>query len=436
MINITPVRTPSILFVDDELPVLKSLKRLALDESWSVFCANSAEEGLAVLQQQPVNVVVSDMRMPGMDGAEFLTRVRNEQPDTERILITGYADVHALEKVVNEAKIFNYISKPWDDQVLTRVIQGALDFQSAQKEQKRLEKLTAAQNKKLGRLALCLDGKVKEKTIEVAQALSLLSIEHQQAQSRAKGLLRAVSSLIELSGKGDGHSHFVENIAVATGERLCLPPTETENLQLASQLHNIGSLAIADYWAYRVVSEMDTNELKRYRAQVEIGETVLSGLPELAPVADIVGKHKEHLDGSGYPRGLTAQDIPLAARIMCVVTEYVLLYEGRLEEGIIGHRAARAYMQNLSGETYDPQVLTEFFNLVHADSLKRDSTILSKDQFQLVPGTVLAADIFSLHNALLLKAGTTLTATHIEKLRVYEKSTGDKLEIRINRPLS
>jgi len=355
MINITPVRTPSILFVDDELPVLKSLKRLALDESWSVFCANSAEEGLAVLQQQPVNVVVSDMRMPGMDGAEFLTRVRNEQPDTERILITGYADVHALEKVVNEAKIFNYISKPWDDQVLTRVIQGALDFQSAQKEQKRLEKLTAAQNKKLGRLALCLDGKVKEKTIEVAQALSLLSIEHQQAQSRAKGLLRAVSSLIELSGKGDGHSHFVENIAVATGERLCLPPTETENLQLASQLHNIGSLAIADYWAYRVVSEMDTNELKRYRAQVEIGETVLSGLPELAPVADIVGKHKEHLDGSGYPRGLTAQDIPLAARIMCVVTEYVLLYEGRLEEGIIGHRAARAYMQNLSGETYDPK---------------------------------------------------------------------------------
>jgi Response regulator containing CheY-like receiver, AAA-type ATPase, and DNA-binding domains len=134
-------------FVDDELPVLKSLKRLALDESWSVFCANSAEEGLAVLQQQPVNVVVSDMRMPGMDGAEFLTRVRNEQPDTERILITGYADVHALEKVVNEAKIFNYISKPWDDQVLTRVIQGALDFQSAQKEQKRLEKLTAAQTK-------------------------------------------------------------------------------------------------------------------------------------------------------------------------------------------------------------------------------------------------------------------------------------------------
>ena len=412
------------------------MKRLARDEQWQVHCASSAEQGLEIIKRHAVDVVVSDMRMPGMDGAEFLSQVRRERPNTERILITGYSDIHALEKVVNEAKIFNYISKPWDDQVLTSVIQSAIEFQASQKERRRLEKLTSTQNRKLGRLALSLDCRVKEKDIEVQQALSLLQTEHERAQSRARQLLHAVSNLVELSGKGDGNAQFITDSAAKVASQLTLPERDLDNLLLASQLHNIGSLATADYWSYRVISDMDDNELKRYQAQIKLSEAVLSGLNSLAGVAEIIGKHKEHLDGSGYPRGLSAEAIPLGARIMCVVTEYVLLCEGRRTKGVAGHKAARRYIENLVGTNFDKGVVGAFFSIVDENTLRRDSTILTKDQQQLIPGMVLAANIYTPNDVLLLKSGTTLSSAHIDKLWVYENSTGDHLDIHVCRPFS
>ncbi|SMF54548.1 Response regulator c-di-GMP phosphodiesterase, RpfG family, contains REC and HD-GYP domains [Alteromonadaceae bacterium Bs31] len=426
---------PSILFVDDEAPVLRSLKRLARSEDWCTHYADSGEKGLSILENTKIDVVVSDMRMPGMDGAQFLCRAKELQPDSERILITGYSDVQALERVVNDARIFNYISKPWDDQVLTSVISNALEFQASQREKKKLEELTARQNRKLGKLALHLDHRVKEKDIEVQQALSLLTMEHQRAQTRTWDLLHALSNLIELSGKGDGCGKFVSDTSVALAEKLGLDQASQDNLRLAGLLHNIGSLAMADYWSFRIISELDDNELKRYQAQIEIAETIMAGMNELAPVAEIIGKHKEHLDGSGYPRKLQGEDIPLCARIMGVVTEYALLHEGRLREGIKGHNSSKAYIENLAGVCYDKKVVSAFFSIVEESTLSRESTILSVDQFQLVPGMVLAASVYSLHDALLLKSGTVLNASHIAKLSMYESSTGNKLEIRVCNPV-
>jgi len=430
-ISETTATSPKILFVDDELPVLKALKRLSRDEQWDVYCANSAKEGLAILEENTIDVVVSDMRMPEMDGAEFLSQVRKLQPETERILITGYSDVYALEKVVNEAKIFNYISKPWDDQVLSSVIQNAVEFQSSQRERKRLEALTRTQNRKLGKLALSLDRSVKEKNIEVEQALSLLQIEHKKAECRTLDLLNAVSNIIELSGKGDGHGHFIANTSISLAKALNVSTRDQENLDVAGKLHNIGSLAMSDYWSYKVVSELDNNELKRYQAQVEIGETILSGMAELNPVAEIIGKHKERLDGSGYPRGLNKNEIPMPARIMGVVTDYVLLFEGRLTNNVSGHNEARAYIESRTGRYYDHQVTSALFDIIDEHSLLSESTILTKDRQHLTPGMILSSDLFSANQVLLLRTGTPLTRAHIEKLTRYENSTGEHLDIQV-----
>ena len=105
----------SILFVDDESNILSSLKRLFKPLGYEIYTASGGAEGLDVLSRHAIDVVVSDMRMPEMDGAKFLSQARENWPDTVRILLTGYADINATISAVNKGNIYRYISKPWED---------------------------------------------------------------------------------------------------------------------------------------------------------------------------------------------------------------------------------------------------------------------------------------------------------------------------------
>jgi response regulator RpfG family c-di-GMP phosphodiesterase len=117
MINPFSAELPSLpmnlLFVDDEANILKALKRLFRSADFSVHLAESGSEGLAILQQTPIDLIISDMRMPQMDGAEFLTRAAEQWPNTVRILLTGYADIESTIAAVNKGRIYSYCSKPW-----------------------------------------------------------------------------------------------------------------------------------------------------------------------------------------------------------------------------------------------------------------------------------------------------------------------------------
>ena len=115
----------TILFVDDEPNVLSSLRRLLRREDWNLVVADSADAGLVVLQRQPVDMVVSDMRMPGKDGATFLKEVKALYPDTIRIILTGYSERDAVSRAFAEADIHEMISKPWDDEELKSILRNA-----------------------------------------------------------------------------------------------------------------------------------------------------------------------------------------------------------------------------------------------------------------------------------------------------------------------
>ena len=114
-------RPARLLFVDDEPSILSALKRAFRGKGYEIRSATSAAEGLALLDQEPADLVLSDMRMPEMDGAEFLERVFSRWPDTKRVLLTGYADAGATVAAINRGKIWRYIAKPWhdDDLILT-----------------------------------------------------------------------------------------------------------------------------------------------------------------------------------------------------------------------------------------------------------------------------------------------------------------------------
>ncbi len=159
-----------ILVVDDEESVLRAVKRTLRRQGWDVATAVDASAGLQQLQQGPVQVVISDYKMPGMSGVEFLRQVKERYPFAQRIMLTGYADQQAIEDAINRSEVFRFVSKPWDDAHLTVTIASALEQYDLQEENRRLLALTLRQNEELTALTHSLEAKVAERTALLARA--------------------------------------------------------------------------------------------------------------------------------------------------------------------------------------------------------------------------------------------------------------------------
>jgi len=158
----------TILCVDDEANVLRSLKRLFLDEDYEIVTAESGSEGLAILQQrQPVQVVISDYRMPEMDGVDFLRQVHERWPETVRIVLSGYADTAAVVSAINEGQIYKFIPKPWNDDELKMTIAKAVERYFLIKANRELNEELREANDELSRIAVQLEEKVAERTEEL-----------------------------------------------------------------------------------------------------------------------------------------------------------------------------------------------------------------------------------------------------------------------------
>ncbi|MBU1706736.1 response regulator [bacterium] len=140
---------PRILFVDDEELILDTLRRHFLNEDYEIFTANSGREGLKYLEETPIEVVISDFRMPGMNGSDFLKHVSARWPDTVRIVLSGYADMPALISLINDGEIFRFINKPWKENELKETIQEALVKHQELAEMRKLLEDSLAESEEL-----------------------------------------------------------------------------------------------------------------------------------------------------------------------------------------------------------------------------------------------------------------------------------------------
>ena len=130
-----------LLCVDDERNVLRALERIFMDEEYEILTASSGEEGLAFLAENPdIQVVISDYRMPGMNGVEFLRQVCEKHPDTVRIVLSGYADTTAVVSAINEGQIYKFVSKPWSDEELRQTVAKAVESFALHHQNRGLEK--------------------------------------------------------------------------------------------------------------------------------------------------------------------------------------------------------------------------------------------------------------------------------------------------------
>jgi len=412
-----------VLFVDDESAILKSIKRMSVGEKWNGYFATSAKEGMTILREHNIDVVLSDMRMPGLCGSDFLIQVKKEFPGIQRLLMTGYSDISAIEKTVNEAGIVSYISKPWSMKYFVETVNRAIDLQKTESLVRVSADRSRLENQKLSKLAFNLKGLLKDKDIEARQALATLNLEHRYSNQRFRSLLNVLSRAMRSNELGLGDTQFMMETAIQMATKLCLDGIQIDNLLFAMQLYTITKVH---------TRENNTIDMRAsYQAQIAFSSKILFGLSEFSDVLNILKKHKEHINGSGYPNRALAQDIPIEARIMCVITQYILLSLGKSRSNIKGHEQAKHFMTQKAGQYYDPDIIDIFFTIVNENTPFGNSTILSLKNSDLRPGMKLAKNLLSQEGTVLLKVGTFLNEELIHKLHSYEKSRDFSLIVHV-----
>jgi DNA-binding NtrC family response regulator len=159
-----------ILCVDDEPNILSSLRRMLSLEGFEVFTAESGAEALKLLAQHPMNVIISDMQMPQMNGTELLAKVGQQWPQTMRLMLTGASDVSGAIEAINQGAIYRYTAKPWNDEELLSTIKSAIAYGALANEHDRLQALTESQKKSLNEMVDTLESRVQERTKDLRAA--------------------------------------------------------------------------------------------------------------------------------------------------------------------------------------------------------------------------------------------------------------------------
>ncbi len=179
----------SMLIVDDESNILKSLKRLLIDTDYNVLTCESGAEGLEKLAENEVHLVISDYRMPGMDGVEFLSKVKEIYPETIRLILSGFADAAAMIGAINDGQVYKFIAKPWNDQELLTTIMRAFEQYDLQVENLNLYAKLKKSNDHLQELTRSLEEEVKIRTMDLEVKNSALKVSQRILNHLPVGVL-------------------------------------------------------------------------------------------------------------------------------------------------------------------------------------------------------------------------------------------------------
>lgn len=412
-----------ILFVDDEENILRALKRLVIDETWTVLTATSGAEGLTVLQENlPVALIVSDQRMPGLSGAEFLAQAREISPESQRIVLTGYADIEAAMAAINQGGAHRYLTKPWADQDLLQNLREAIDYYTLKRENQALADLVRRQNEELKEWNAKLKQRVLDQTASIRHKNDELAEINDQLRHGFDGTILAFSHLIELRDRNvTDHSHQVAALAERMALALKLPQDEVKTIRVAALLHDIGKLGVPDAILAKDPEELTPAELVEYRLHPVRGQAAIDEVEQLREAGLLVRHHHERFDGNGYPDRRQGEDIPLGARIIAIADAFDRQLAQTDGKGI---SAALAALDQDSGTRYDPGLLP----LVRQLAAEAYPTLpsgggreRSLPPRQLAVGMRVLRDVHSGTGILLLRKGTRLDSGTISALKRYNE---------------
>jgi len=429
----TPVKG-TILCVDDEPNILSSLRRLFRGPGYQVRVAESGAAALQALETEPADIVISDMRMPEMDGAQFLGQVRERWPQTVRFLLSGQADVASIIDAVNQGAISRYITKPWDDNELLQAVGDALERRVLEQDKSRLAAIALTRAEELKALNASLEQNVSASKDE-------LTAVNERLKNNFVVSLKVFSSLIEVRRAHlSGHSRRVADLARKIATKLGLEAALVQEVFVAGLLHELGKLGFSDELIDTPVASMKPWQLQEYRQHANRAEQMLMPLQDLRGAAASIGAQLERFDGAGYPNQLRGRAILVGARILAVCADYDNLQIGVLAPRKLSAAQAQAVIRGSGGKRYDPWVVGGFEAVLNGDPTVNPSappTSLSElvlSAGDLEDGMTLSRDLFSPGGLLMLSANHVIDVRLIEKMLNFERSSGGTLTIYVKGP--
>ena len=308
----------TILFVDDEKQILRSIERLLNGSTYRVLTAGDSEEALGIVAGEDIAVVFSDQCMPKMKGLELLQRIKKTSPDTVKIIMTAYADLAMAVEAINTGDVFRFIIKPWDDATLTGIAEEALE-----------------------RFTFC------------------------RSLSRAdEATLLALAETIELKDPlTQGHCKRVAMYSVWLAESLGIALEIKRRIRFGAWLHDCGKIGVPES-VLNYPGNLGPPELETMKNHPKWGAEVVR-LANMAPeIVNIVLCHHEKYDGTGYPHRLRGEAIPLEARIVAISDIYDAMTSDRPYQRKVGREAALFELLCKRGGDLDPLLTDRFVSLI------------------------------------------------------------------------
>jgi response regulator RpfG family c-di-GMP phosphodiesterase len=375
-----------ILFVDDEPNLLAGIQR-QMRKHFAIETALGGEEGLdAVKSRGPFSVIVSDLRMPGMDGIQFLSCVKKLSPDTVRMMLTGNADLRAAIEAVNEGNIFRFMTKPCPPETLGKALyQGIKQYRLIISERELLEQT--------------LRGSIKV----LSEVLALLNPE---AFGRASRITR-----------------YVKEIATKMGL------SDVWELETAATLSQIGCIVFPETVLQKLFrgEPLAGEELQLYSMHPSVASDLLAHIPRMEKIAEIIIFQEKCFDGSGIPREpRSGKEIPQGSRILKVVLDFdTLVARGAPKDDAVDHLRKRP------GQ-YDPVVLDALEAVL---VVERGYQVKLVKAIELQDAMILDQDLFTRDGRLLIARGYQVSQTMRERLKHWAQSPGIQEPIRVHVPV-
>jgi putative nucleotidyltransferase with HDIG domain len=331
-----------ILVVDDEEPIREIVCSMLAASKYSCRQAASGLEALALLESgEEFELMLSDLMMADMDGIGLLERTKERFPDMPVIMVTAVHDIQvALGAIRNGA--YDYLLKPFEREQLLNTVRRALENRRLKMENRRYQ--------------MDLEALVEERTKQLSGAMSNLERSYDIT-------LEALGDALDLKdAETEGHSKRVTAFTIAIARAMGLPSSDIRIIARGAFLHDIGKMAIPDQ-ILRKPGALDPDEVEIMREHCYRGYQMLKKIPFLLEAAEIVYSHQERWDGTGYPRGLKGDEIPLGSRMFSVADTLDAITSDRPYRPKQTVDAARKEIERWAGRQFDPEVVKTFLSM-------------------------------------------------------------------------
>ena len=400
-----------ILIVDDEEIVLVALRDTLAREGYHVVASPHAIHALSVLKDQQFSVVISDQQMPLISGLEFLTQVREIQPNATRILITAVLSLSTVIDAINKGEIYRFIVKPWLREELLATVRTSVQRFELISNNARLQADTQAMNARLTELNQQLETQVAQGARQNTQLQQLLAEQDENLRQSVELCVQTMQTFYPTLGN---RARRVQALCRSMGQWAELSPAQQQILEISAAIHDIGLIGLPRQLIKRwEESPQNLNEAERalVRHHPILGQELAGFVHRLQSVGSVIRSHHEHFDGSGYPDGLKGPAIPWLSRLLAVAVAFT--------ESQLDAKAAAELISQGSGSAFDPEAVRLFQRAAPKAVVpgKQREVMLS----ELAPGMVLAQGIYSENGVLLIPDGQRLTSTYIDKLLNYNR---------------